>query len=282
MAMCSNGCPRPTWDRKPNGYCSRSCRDGLLCKRRECTNLTWNRKPGEYCSKSCRDGRPQRDSMHLVLTPSTPIQGQYGDLIGFYFPGKESPVDLLCNASFLGNFYPGNPFFMVIQGRSVSFNNAEAAYQSTKYNVGLDIFSSCQTGSEAFKYKQFLDAQGLGVFDPNFNGFGSKWTAMRQVLEAKFADSTMAGMLCQTDDAFLLEHCDRPGRDCIWSNNNDGEGTNWLGLLLMYLRNSLLARHPMHGLENLGLDQNQGPTHTNHRWMQLVRHHSAVVRRALQ
>ena len=36
-------------------------------------------------------------------------------------------------------------------------------------------------------------------------------------------------------DAFLLEHNERKGRDDTWSDDADGEGQNWLGLLLMLL-----------------------------------------------
>ena len=270
MVMCSKGCPRPTWNGKP-GCCSKACRDDLLCKRVGCTERSWNGKSGGYCSKACRDG------MHSVPIP---ILWQLVNLIAFYFPGRESPVDKLCRASFLGNFYE-EAFFMVIQGRRVLFYNAEAAYQSLKYIVDCRKFSDCQTGLEAFKHKQYLDDQGPGVRDPTFHGFGSTWNAMWYVLKAKFKHPRMVELLCQTGDAFLLEHCDRRGRDYIWSDNNDGEGTNWLGLLLMYLRNYLLGRHCRYGLENLDLEENQGPTHTNHKWMNLVRHHSSVVRRTL-
>jgi hypothetical protein len=248
-AMCLNGCPKPTWNGNP-GFCSKSCRDNPICAQ-------------------------------LGYPRPTPIQGPYDDIVAFYCPGYPSPVDKMCCASFLGNFYPGKPFTMVIQGITVPFNNAEAAYQSLKYNVDLGKFSMCRTGSDAFKYKQYLDSLGSGFRDPTFHGFGSSWNAMWYVLKAKFANRRLTDLLLQTGEAFLLEHCDRPGRDRRWSNNNDGEGTNWLGLLLMFLRNYLLGRPIMHGLENLGLDQYKGPSHSNHRWMKLVRHHSGVVRRAL-
>merc|ERR1712150_70282 len=48
-----------------------------------------------------------------------------------------------------------------------------------------------------------------------------------------------AAGLEQTGDSFLLEHNESAGRDKIWSDNQDGTGTNWLGLQLMILREEL-------------------------------------------
>jgi len=49
----------------------------------------------------------------------------------------------------------------------------------------------------------------------------------------------------RTEQAFLLEHNPTFGRDSTWSDNNNGEGTNWLGLQLMLVRDELrpVARH---------------------------------------
>jgi hypothetical protein len=49
----------------------------------------------------------------------------------------------------------------------------------------------------------------------------------------------MAEQLLLTDDAYLLEHNSKSGRDFLWSDNQDGEGQNWLGLQLMLLRDEL-------------------------------------------
>merc|ERR1712228_161188 len=48
-----------------------------------------------------------------------------------------------------------------------------------------------------------------------------------------------ANALLKTQDAYLLEHNSVAGRDKMWSNNNDGEGTNWLGAQLMLIRDKL-------------------------------------------
>merc|ERR1711862_252858 len=46
-------CGRTTWNGKPNGYCSRVCRDGgpvgvSICLRPGCGRATWDGKPGGY------------------------------------------------------------------------------------------------------------------------------------------------------------------------------------------------------------------------------------------
>ena len=53
----------------------------------------------------------------------------------------------------------------------------------------------------------------------------------------------MAVALLGTDDSFLLNHSAHPGRDEVWSDNCDGEGTNWLGLQLMLTRGELSGEY---------------------------------------
>merc|ERR1719323_2938835 len=63
---------------------------------------------------------------------------------------------------------------------------------------------------------------------------------MMAVLAAKFDKGTpWEEALLKTGDAFLLEHNSVTNRDKVWSDNHDGEGTNWLGLELMLLRDHL-------------------------------------------
>lgn len=64
---------------------------------------------------------------------------------------------------------------------------------------------------------------------------------MLAVLRAKFRyRTTFARALMNTGEVFLLEHNSKSGRDSNWSNNNIGDGTNWLGLQLMIVRDELL------------------------------------------
>merc|ERR1711972_1196 len=62
-------------------------------------------------------------------------------------------------------------------------------------------------------------------------------------LRAKFqGNSELAEALKKTGEAFLLEHNSIAGRDTVWSDNCDGDGTNWLGLQLMLLRDQLCGK----------------------------------------
>merc|ERR1712216_215332 len=76
--------------------------------------------------------------------------------------------------------------------------------------------------------------------DKTYSGYGSNWKAMYAVLQQKFLrGSNMAERLLLTGDAMLIEHNCVSGRDMIWSDNSDGSGTNWLGLMLMLIRDEL-------------------------------------------
>jgi len=93
------------------------------------------------------------------------------------------------------------------------------------------------SGDDAFKLKRRLQGQE----DRTYGGYdGGNWAAMRAVLAAKFVPgSELSAALLATGDAFLLEHNEVKGRDMIWSDNQDGSGTNWLGAQLMLLRDQL-------------------------------------------
>merc|ERR1711974_125985 len=76
-----------------------------------------------------------------------------------------------------------------------------------------------------------------GRKDWDYAGYENKWKGMMAVLQAKFKSGSMLEKaLEKTRDAFLLNHSGRHGGDPVWSDNYDGEGTNWLGLQLMLLR----------------------------------------------
>jgi hypothetical protein len=82
-----------------------------------------------------------------------------------------------------------------------------------------------------------------GQEDWTYGGYGNNWKAMLAVLQQKFSPgSPLAEKLKQTGDAFLLEHNAVSGRDQVWSDNCDGFGTNWLGLQLMLVRDTLTGR----------------------------------------
>merc|ERR1719223_1560923 len=104
---------------------------------------------------------------------------------------------------------------------------------------------------------------------------------MRAVLRAKFAPGTpLATALSRTGDAFLLEHNSAKGRDKIWSDNCDGEGTNWLGLQLLLLRDNLVREMKWTRYIRGLVDLETGQPHTDGCagiWQQTVRRASAAV-----
>lgn len=166
-------------------------------------------------------------------------------LIGFYFPGRPEEWDKVCGASFLGNFYDMSPEQLFLNAQAPdgcqvtrNFRNAEAAFQALKFWAVADQFERV-SGGEAFRLKQDL----AGSEDWTYGGKGTNWTGMLEVLRGKFNSKTRFGQkLVQTGDAFLLEHNSSQGRDSVWSDNCDGEGKNWLGVMLMFLRDELSGR----------------------------------------
>lgn len=64
-----------------------------------------------------------------------------------------------------------------------------------------------------------------------------KLDVMRVALRAKFEQHPhLREQLLATGDALLVEHT---GRDAYWGDGGDGTGKNWLGRLLMELREQL-------------------------------------------
>ena len=123
------------------------------------------------------------------------------DLVGFYYPGRDTLVDHLCGARFLGNFWSCELCFSPPGHEARPFQNAEAAFQACKFWSCAHEFSSL-SGEEAFRKKK-----QLGAPDFTYGGYGSNWRAMRAVLETKFSrGSELAGLLLGTGAAFLLEH----------------------------------------------------------------------------
>eukprot|EP00931_Biecheleriopsis_adriatica_P119523 TRINITY_DN94753_c0_g1_i1.p1 TRINITY_DN94753_c0_g1~~TRINITY_DN94753_c0_g1_i1.p1 ORF type:complete len:392 (+),score=87.08 TRINITY_DN94753_c0_g1_i1:117-1292(+) len=184
---------------------------------------------------------PVLDAYVLKDDPRKP--GEAVGVIAFYFPGYNEPWDQKCQAGFLGNFFlqpKGEEICIAppsFPEREHSFTNAEAAFQALKLWKYADEFEHAD-GSSAFALKNKLYSEA----DMTYSGFGSNWNAMLGVLRQKFRVGTAcAAALLATGDTFLLEHNAVAGRDKIWSDNKLGDGTNWLGLQLMVLRDDLRA-----------------------------------------
>jgi len=156
------------------------------------------------------------------------------DIIAFSFPGFEESWDELCSASFLANSYDVGSECLQLKakGDTKQFRNAEAAFQALTFWKEADEFANL-SGEGALQQK--YDRGGHEDWD--FAGYGNKWKGMMAVLHAKFkSGSKLEKALEKTGDAFLLNHSGRHGEDPVWSDNNDGEGTNWIGMQLMLLR----------------------------------------------
>lgn len=141
----------------------------------------------------------------------------YGRTIGFYFPGYNSHIDDICGYPELGNFFPS--------GKS----SAESEFQSMKFDYDEREFVASLTAHDAFKYSRQHS-------DPDRFTPGEACRTMYDVLMRKFSDPQMLRVLESTDECFLVEDNVKTGKDTRWSNNHDGTGSNWLGLLLMIIR----------------------------------------------
>jgi len=165
------------------------------------------------------------------------------DVVGFYHPGRDEPVDKACGFPQGGNFYSDDVSVASSSGKDLTkFKNGEAAFQALKFWPQRHKFTNL-SGDAAFKQKQAL----AGQEDRSYSGHGNNWSGMLHVVTQKFSHSpVMQAALLATGDAFLVEHNSVHGRDTIWSDNWDGSGTNWLGIQLMMVRDTLA--------------QNSGPT----------------------
>lgn len=171
-----------------------------------------------------------------------PRNGGAIDCVAFYHPGRDEPWDTKCRCGFLGNFYDMGPDKLSVKARSTqqqsesqqSFRNSEAAFQALKFWPQAEWFRNC-SGDDAFHLKQQLS----GSEDFSYGGTGSNWAGMMLVLKAKYRLPEYQHALKATSQSFLLEHNSTTGRDKVWSNNFNGQGTNWLGLQLMLIRDEL-------------------------------------------
>lgn len=183
------------------------------------------------------------------------------DVIAFYHPGHDEPCDKLCGAPFLGNFFVlAEPLLLKAPSspQQVSFWNSEAAFQALKFWTRAEDFASL-SGDEAFQLKKRF----AGQEDFFYGGYGSNWAGMLAVLRQKFAQKSMGDALLKTADAFLLEHNSVEGRDKVWSDNCKGDGTNWLGLQCMLIRDELSKRHDWTSYIGMHVDLSTGSPRSN-------------------
>ena len=180
--------------------------------------------------KSINGGAQQlSESITIITDSSCPASYTY---IGFYNNG---PIDIYCNCGWLGNHY--EDLIHTISYNGKNFKNAGSAFLACKFWRNVDKFTGL-TYEEAIKLNK--DSL-LGKPDKNYNittrdedTFNShNLQAMYDILYIKFStNEDLKQKLLTTKDAILIEH----NKDKVWSNNENGTGSNALGLLLMIIR----------------------------------------------
>lgn len=129
--------------------------------------------------------------------------------------------------AFLSNFFPCN-----FELDELQFQNAEAAFQSQKTESGLQ--------QRTFQYLPPTKAKALGrkvVLREDWEQV--KISIMYEVLWAKFTQNpNLARLLLNTNEEELIEG--NTWGDTFWGTV-DGVGRNELGILLMIIRDNLLA-----------------------------------------
>jgi predicted NAD-dependent protein-ADP-ribosyltransferase YbiA (DUF1768 family) len=181
----------------------------------------------------------------MVLSKANPlhvvINGKTYDYLAFYFPGHNTDWDNVCSVPYFGNFWV-EPFEVQLMGTvKASFYTAEAAYQASKWwddSVIRNTFESKKTGGDAFDYSR-NDLQNT-PHKGEYGGYHTGEEAMFEILKSKFSDDhpDLKAALGATGNAYLLEHGAKlkHHQDMVWSDGNNGTGTNHLGICLMKVR----------------------------------------------
>lgn len=180
----------------------------------------------------------------MTLSKPNPLQvninGKMFDYLGFYYPGNNTDWDNVFGVPYLGNFWV-EPFEVQLKGPTKGrFYTAEAAYQASKWwndDKIIKRFESTTTGNDAFNLKKY-DFKDI-PFNGQYGGYATGEEAMFEILKSKFSDvnSELNLALGATGNAYLLEHgALLHSQDMIWSDGNNGKGTNHLGLCLMNVR----------------------------------------------
>jgi len=136
---------------------------------------------------------------------------------------------------YLSNFYE-NP--MKVDGKS--FKSNEHFFQASKAGNTEDFEYVRASATAAQSKKRGREIKMRGDWD------NVKNTIMTQGLRAKFADPELRQRLLDTGDAALIEG--NNWHDVYWGrcdcSKHGGDGQNWLGRLLMQLREELRKETP--------------------------------------
>lgn len=205
---------------------------------------------GGVWSGRAQDLEPQTRQV-LCKDPRDKIESTLLGVVAFSKGERVEPCDKLCTASFLGSYYDLGPYGLRVAVSSPSwwgccsclsqdvqtFRNAEAAFHSLKFwrAKRAPEFEHLTGAQAAARSEQMAGSQ-----DTKLAGFTTEFLAMLHVLRAKFLrGSELATALKRTAPDFLLHHGSFKGDDPVWSDDFDGNGSNWLGLQLMLVRDEL-------------------------------------------
>ena len=170
------------------------------------------------------------------------INGKSGEFLAFYYPGQNTDWDNYYGTPYFGNFWISTFTVKLKDPQSGTFHTAEAAYQASKWwddAARLKAFENAKDGDEAFRLKRkFEESDKLHHDHPHgYGGYSTGEEAMKQILIAKFSDTHLKTALGATGNSYLLEHGAKLShQDMVWSDGNDGTGTNHLGIVLMEVR----------------------------------------------
>lgn len=180
------------------------------------------------------DGMPPEEAMRFAQEHIEEIPRQYLT----YVPGTAKIQDLQAETArpairtfrgdyaFLSNFYE----CPVVYDR-LEFRNAEAAFQAAK----------CEDANERQKFigLNAVQAKRLGRrvrLRPGWDNI--KLRVMIDIVEAKFRNPDLREKLLATGDAELIEGNDWGDRYWGVTENGNGKGKNYLGKILMSVRQS--------------------------------------------
>lgn len=139
---------------------------------------------------------------------------------------------------FLSNFFPAKVHY-----EGLDYPSVEHAYQAAKWPAtGRHLWEGNKTASrEAFTYVSAAEAKKMGRKAPGLNveeWDKKKFDIMAVLVLQKFINNPiLKDMLLATEDAYL-EETNHWG-DVYWGKNEDGEGENNLGRILMGVRDTI-------------------------------------------
>jgi ribA/ribD-fused uncharacterized protein len=139
-------------------------------------------------------------------------------------------------SSFRGRYlFLSNMYEHPILYNGMTWKSSEHAYQAMKATNKIDMFKI--KAARTPKLSKTIGHQC--ECRPDWNDV--KVDIMREVIKAKFSDPALTEQLLSTGDCELIEGNDWWDREwgCIKDEDGDWTGKNWLGVILMEVRDKL-------------------------------------------